>query len=131
MCIECTRCGIVGSHGGGNGNAVALVLKFVCNALYRYCVGIHAQHAVLGLVSCGQCSASCCRVGDCMAGRVTCSHRCHGELKHQQGFLVAKNGLVVSLGTKHGAQSHAVANEVENVLGFLCSHGGKHKEHHE
>jgi hypothetical protein len=56
-----------------------------------------------------------------VAGRVTCGDGGHGELEHEQGLLVAKHLLVVCLGTEHRAQYHTVADEVEDVLGFLGS----------
>jgi len=77
--------GDVTSH--DNARLLALLAKNFKQGFHRNGIGIHAHHAVLGLVVAGESRTSSRRIGDVVAGRMRIDHTDVWKLGESHLFL--------------------------------------------
>ena len=109
------------------------VVSPVGKACYGGCqVSKHAEGTILCLVACSKSCTSCGRVGDavaCALGVYEGGVGERGEAKLVDAYA-SLHCCEIGLGTVYLVYAHAVANEIENILGLVLGHDGKceHKD---
>ena len=128
VCIEGSGCGVVYADTRRDADGCTGLAGPVSNAgdggrqVLQY-----AQGAVLCLVAAGKGSAACGRVGHAVCGALCVDESHIGEAGEAE-FLdadAAFQGTEVSLGSIDLVDAHAVANEVEHILGLAFSKGSE------
>ena len=121
MGIESSRSGVVNADTRRHTHLASCLLSFFGHTLQCLLFFVHTDGTIIGLAAGGQsrtgCRRVCHRIGDGERG----SHRGNGEGGEEQG-LSSDTSLHLSaihLGGVHLVDTHAVADEVEHILGLL------------
>ena len=125
MGIEGGRCGVVHAHAGRHAHGSSGLLCPHRDAVYRRLqVGQHAQRAVFRFVRSGQCRAGRGRVGHAVGGRVGGDEGRVGELREAErcDADAAFECGQIGFGAVYLVGPHAVADEVEDILGPAFGH---------
>ena len=130
--VESARCCMVDSYRGHDTDAPALCLQFLGNRGQLSRVLIETQHPVAGLGASRETCTGCCRVGDAVGlgvrgGTTGIREGGHERLYASERF--ALKGRTVHLGEEDLVGTHAVADEIEDVLNFRVCDERYYEQH--